>query len=315
MEGSWREWNQGRNRAQYFDFLRRLMETPWGKKHWRVPALVDESGRAAAAMSLYDVFLRLEGKKLRLGGVGSFTVAPELRKRGLGRRLMDEVHAWLSAEGYDGAVLFSAIGPGYYARMGYEHLPTQSLEADVGRHWTPERVSSTPPALRDFRREDLSAVMSLYNMAASAQRMALLRDEEYWDIELLREGLSRERFCAYPHPRPFLVGEREGRIASYMRSARSLKDGALVVLEYAFEAGAKEDVAAMLALVRESLGPEAPAVLRGLLPSRFANLCPSRSLKWSEDRDSIMMIKSFGGFRVPVEAPPDERFVWSPDWF
>ena len=73
----------------------------------------------------------------------------------------------------------------------------------------------------------------------------------------------------------FLVGERAGRVVSYLRAERPSADD-LTVLEYGFEVGAREDVAALVQGVLAPLGGDAPRRLRCVAPSRLANLLPAR---------------------------------------
>jgi hypothetical protein len=141
--------------------------------------------------------------------------------------------------------------------------------------------------------------------------MACLREDDYWEFDIMRERLLHEMFSGKNYPWAFLVGEREGRVVSYLRT-RFPGDDTLHVIEYGFEAGAKEDVAAMLRFLMERLEREGVSRLRGKVPSRFVNLCPARQFRWREKR--LVMVRPVKeNFLLPPFAHPDEYFHWTID--
>lgn len=310
IERSREEWNREKGRDDYQRFMRALKETPWGRAHWRAPALRAEGG-VAATMFLYDFTFALENARVRVCAIASFGVRRDLRGRGIGRRLMEEAHGLLAREGYDAALLYSLIDPGYYERLGYTVLPTQHLEAGMDGWREAGPRSRTPSGIRPYEPRDFPSVRNLYNTHVSAQRMACLREDDYWEFDIMRERLLHEMFSRKNHPWAFLVGEREGRVVSYLRT-RFTGDDTLRVLEYGFEAGAKEDVTAMLRFLMERLEREGVSRLRGKVPSRFVNLCPARQFRWEEKR--LVMVRPIReNFLLPPFAHPDEYFHWTID--
>ena len=314
IDATWRELHPGRSREAHFAFVHGNMATAWGRRHWRMPALRDEHGEIVASLSLFDLAMRLDSRRLRLAGIGALRVRPDRRSMGLGRFFLKSVHERAAEEGFDGALLYSAIGAAYYERMGYEELPVAMLLADL-RDWRDvDPTGPTTSRIRPFEQADLPAVRNLYNTATSLQRLALLRDDDYWECELTRARL-REELLASGVPRSrFLVGERDGRIVSYLRASLSAGGDTLIVLELGFEAGTREDVPAMIRVLLEEMSPP-PRLLRAVAPSRLANLVPARRMAWKREADDVMMMKSFGSFRVPTDLDHDERLVWACDWF
>ena len=157
----------------------------------------------------------------------------------------------------------------------------------------------------------LEAVRDLYNTDSCLQRLAVLRDDDLWSAHLLRSALGDRLFDRHER---FLVSEDAGEVTAYLR-CRVAASGDLVVREYGLRAGAREHLTALVRSALEREGPGAPQRLTSVVPARFANLCPSESMRWKRWRSSRPMMKSFGSFRVPDHCDAEERWVWASDWF
>jgi len=290
-----------------------LLETRWSARHARVAVLLGAKGQPLASVLVEELNYRLDFQRLRLAGLGTPHVVDNLRRRGLDRFFLKSVHDQLAAEGFDGAVCFAAPRARWPERLGYQPLPLASLVADLRGIVDDERLGVSDSRVRAYDGADFEAVRRLYDASTCVQRLAVVRDDDLWRHELLRAELEAQ---ASPHPLPlsFVVGEREGRVVSYLRAARERSGGALVVLEYAYEVGMRDDVAALLRGVLEPLRPDLPSTLRGVAPSRLANLVPARRLSWRRQARPRMLMRSFGSFEVPVGAPPDERLIWQADF-
>jgi predicted N-acetyltransferase YhbS len=299
--------------AEHLAHQRALMASPWARRAWRVAALRGTQGELAAAVSLLELDYRLGSRRLRLAGLCSLAVAHRFRGLGLGRELMERVHEHVAGEGRDGVLAFSTIGGGYFARLGYRPLPLAALEADLSQ-W---RVSGPPieptSIARAYEPRDFDAVRDLYNTTASLQRLAVLRDADYWEFLLQRSALGAQHFPA--ERTAFLVGERDGRVVSYMRAGLR-RGGSMGVLEYGFEAGCSEDLTLLCRAAIESFGDERPKRLRSVVPTRFRNWCPSPSSRWQAEKRNVLMLLPFGGFGVPdADSAQDERLIWAADMF
>lgn len=292
---------------------RHLLDTAWGQRCARVAVLLGREDRVLASVLVEELHYRLDFKRLRLAGLGTPHVIESRRRRGLDRFFLKAVHDGLLAEGFDGAVCFAAPQARWPERTGYETLALETLVADLRGFVDDERLGVSDSLVRDYVEGDFEAVRNLYNATTCVQRLAVLRDDELWQHELERAALER-RSSPHELPRDFVVGERDGRVVSYLRAARDRAGGALVVLEYGFEVGMRDDVAALLRGVLEPLGDRMPATLRGVAPSRLANLVPARRLTWRRQARPRMLMRSFGSFEVPTDAPPDERLVWQADF-
>ena len=258
-----------------------------------------------------------DARPLKIGGIGSLVVAPDLRRLGVGTVFLEAVHGWLSREDYDGALLFSGIGTEFYERFGYERLPLRRLAARL-RDWRAEGPPDRGSAhLRPFEPDDLPAVQSLFHTAASQQRLAVLRSRDAWEFQRLAAEERRALRPDLRHPPGFLVAEEDGRVVAYLRCSLHEDGRVLQVDDYAFEAAHGTDVTAMLRTVLESLGdaaPRRPVLIGGVAPSRLRNLVPARHATWTEAGE-VMMMASLGSLRVPSGSAPDEHLVWPSDHF
>jgi GNAT superfamily N-acetyltransferase len=312
-----RQWQPRTDPDPYLRYHRAVMSAPWSAKHWRVFALRDASGGIVASCNHFDVDVRLGARRLRLGGVGAVLVPEQMRGRGLATSLLEHLHAWLPGHAYDGAMLFSEIGEPFYARFGYVTLPQARLIADVreyARH-RPRDGDHGRSHVRPFEAGDLASVRNLYNTSSALQDMAVLRDDDAWELHALRSRLRVELWGKASRDGDFLVGERDGAVVSYLRTSMDPKARRLVVQEYGLEPGCREDVTAMTCAALDELGSQAPPVVTGVAPQRLANLLPSERVSWRWEDGDIFMVKSFGGFQPPVDVHPDLRLVWQSDWF
>jgi hypothetical protein len=229
---------------------------------------------------------------------------------GLGRFFVRALEQVLREEEHDGAVLWSPGTQPWLELMGWTEMPLGAILADL-REWRtagPEEPARS--TIRPYRDEDFESVRNLFNTASSLQRFAMLRDDSYWELELLRARMVSELFSPDWEPWGFLVGEREGRVVSYLRTMRDPRRGSLTVLECGFEPEANRDVTAMLRFLLDKLGAAAPRVMYSVGPTRLANLTPSDRLHWKRADDERLFMRSFGSFAVPVDLYQDERLLW-----
>lgn len=302
-----------RRSERHLAHQRTLMSSAWGRRAWRVAALRGTHDELGAAVSVLDLDYRLGSRRLRLAGLCSLIVAPRFRGLGLSRELLSGVHQELAARDYDGALAFSTIGGGYFARIGYQPLPLAALEADLSDWRASGPPIESPSSVRPYAERDFDAVRDLYNTTSSLQRLAVLRDAVYWEFLLRRSALTERLFPAERNT--FLVGERGGRVVSYMRAALR-RGGTMSVLEYGFEAGCTEDLTLLCRATIESFGEEPPRRLRSVVPTRFRNWCPSPSSRWQPEKRNVLMLLPFGGLSVPdAESAQDERLIWAADRF
>ena len=64
----------------------------------------------------------LDGRPIQIAGLGAVFTSPASRGRGAARDLIERMLERAEADGADLALLFSEIGPDYYARLGFEPI-------------------------------------------------------------------------------------------------------------------------------------------------------------------------------------------------
>src|SRR5512140_1605605 len=106
-------WGEGLSRAAYARFNRAQAESPWGAAHLERVALV-LSGRLLCTAKCYDLRARLDGRAVRVLGIGAVFTPPYLRGQGFAPDLIHGLLERGRRDGYDLALLFSAIGADYY---------------------------------------------------------------------------------------------------------------------------------------------------------------------------------------------------------
>src|SRR5437588_7196703 len=136
-------WHEGLTRANYGRLYAAQLATAWGRGHLHRAGLVD-AGRVLVSAKVYRLDATLDGADVRIAGIGAVFTAPEARGRGCARELIERVldqeagdgtHGGNGGSAADGgaamALLFSEIGPDYYARLGFEVVPTSDLSLKV----------------------------------------------------------------------------------------------------------------------------------------------------------------------------------------
>lgn len=115
--------------------------------------MIEEDGEVVATLLRHDLRFAVGGRVLRGYGLGGVATDPDHRRRGLASRLCAAVHR----EG-EPALLFSAIPPAFYERLGYRVLPAgdavardpAALAAGGPRaELVPIRAESHPERLRE----------------------------------------------------------------------------------------------------------------------------------------------------------------------
>ncbi len=213
--------------------------------------IVEQAGRLAAHLRVYDRWIRFGGGRLRIAGVGNVITARAYRGRGLAGRLLRAMLAGVHAAGFPYSLLWTHL-PELYGRYGWAPIEEQRLEARL-----------PPPGplsfrLAPFRPADLPAVMQLYDVSNAARTGPVLRSAEYWRGQLGWLDESRAGFL--------LARTTTGELLGYVRSRPSAV--ATEILELGLTPGAREAGRALLGAA--AMGTTGQ--LLGLLPPSLASL-------------------------------------------
>jgi predicted N-acetyltransferase YhbS len=199
-----------------------------------------DGGAPVACVQIFDKTIRVRGKPVRLGGIGSVATHSHYRGRGLSSDLLERAIGRMHARGMWLSLLFAAPTAPLYERLGWHRLPAPLLRLTPAPGASAPRISPG----RAFRPEDLWQVSALYESYCEPLSGPTLRDARYWRGQLRTAGTPSE---------DFRVAERDGAIVAYARAASF--NGRSRVLEYARGPSAPDELAELLAA--NAYGPSA----------------------------------------------------------
>jgi GNAT superfamily N-acetyltransferase len=281
LDETWRIWSDGLTREAYARYNDAQMKTSWGRQFLDRVALVD-GGRVLSTAKRYALRARLDGRSIRMLGIGAVFTPPALRSRGSAAALIEKMLDEARREGVDCALLFSEIGASYYQRFGFVPIPREVS-------WL--RVSDKPGApailVRGGAERDVPAVTDLLRAAAATARFAL-----EIDVDEMRYSLSKKRLLAGLSPAgwrsvEFFVAEEGASAVAFVLLTASRSGVTLEACADRDPAGAR--VGAMLQVLRARTPRERAADMAAWLPPGF---CPPQvAIVQQRPASELMMIK------------------------
>lgn len=215
-------WGGGLSLDDYLRFHLDQKETAWGRERYRF-LVGDVDGAVVSALKLYTFPGEIDGRPIRLAGIGAVFTPEERRGRGHAAALVEAALESARAGGHDAALLMSGIGGDYYRRFGFTALPASAAGClpflPVAWPGEPAWLAAGDPeahvvGLRPFQPEDLDALVTIHDDATRGQRFRLLRDRPAWEQALFRAELWR-RLKRGGGDRIWVV-ERRGAVAAYV---------------------------------------------------------------------------------------------------
>jgi predicted N-acetyltransferase YhbS len=332
MAASFDIWNDGLSRAAYRRFYAAQLKTAWGSSHLTRWALVDGAEVLASAKT-YRFSATLEGRGIQIVGLGGVFTQPRHRGQGHARVLAGRLLDKAASEGADLALLFSEIGPEYYARLGFTTIATTDLTllvTESTRHGAPATL------VRGGEERDLAAIAEMGHVRAAPFRFHLDRDRD-----LVHYAVARKRLLAGFGPSgarivQFFVAEEGASAVAYVvisvRTAPAASGssgaerneldriaddagGAEWMLE---EAGDRDPSGARTGAILQALIARDPAArrptIRGWLPAGF---CPPQ-VRIADRRPSseVMMIRPLSARGTPTSPLGEQEILyWHGDLF
>lgn len=178
-------WGEGLSRTDYGRYNAAQMKTEWGAGHLERVALV-EAGRLLATAKRYDLTARIGSVHAPLLGIGAVFTPPALRGHRFARRLIEMMIAEAAARGVTRALLFSEIGPAYYARLGFSVVAVDTVELEI----PPARGTPAVP-MRSGDDRDLIRIADISRRMTESFRFALERPAPF-----IQYGLTKKRLLA-----------------------------------------------------------------------------------------------------------------------
>lgn len=296
-------WGEGLSRAAYGQWNEAQRRSDWGRFALRRVALVEE-GVLLASAKRYDFQARVGPDVVSVLGIGALFTPPAMRGQGHGRAIVTAMIDEAAARGCRYALLFSDIGPSYYAALGFQVVPRQLLTLEVT-----QKPGAPATLVRSGEPADLPAISDMSMRHAAGASFALERSPGF-----VAFGLVRKRLLAGLGPDglrqvEFFVSEEAHQPVAYVLVTRG-PAGAILA-----ECGDRDPSGARVGAMLQVLAAREPAEpvhrLTGWLPR---DLRPPQ-LRIVDERPAgeIMMVRAI----APDAALPDPLGLvyWQADVF
>ena len=316
LDATYDLWHEGLSRVAYGQYYKAQIATPWGGRNLTRLALV-ERGEVLASGKLYLFDAALDGRPIRVAGLGAIFTQPLHRGRGAGRELIERMLEHAVSVGADLGLLFSEIGADYYARLGFTAIPTAERTFQVAE---PARRGAPATMVRAGEDRDLGAIAEMGAARSAAYRFHLSRDRD-----LVHYSIAKKRLLAGLGPPGarelhFFVAEEGASAAAYVvMSAKREHERERAAREWTLEeCGDRDPSGARVGAILQVLIARDPAEQRpaisGLLPSGF--LPPQISVGGQVASRDVMMIRTLSDKAKSAEPlREDEILYWRSDLF
>lgn len=291
-------WGEGLDRSGYERYNTAQRRTPWGARNLDRVVLTD-GARWLSTAKRYDLTGRLDGRGVRILGIGAVFTPPRFRRRGYAAELIRQMIGQADDEGVDMALLFSEIDPRFYEELGFRSLPLAQLSLRF-------RSIAGPPGipLRSGEARDMAAVAEINRQQAQAFRFTMERHEEYISHAIAKKRLLAA--CGPPGRREveFVVVEEGGRAAAYVVLLEVGDFWMITECGDRDPSGARVGAALQALLSRRERHP----VVRAWLPPGF--LPPQATIIAKESPGLEMMVRPIGDRGTIAPALADGQLAW-----
>lgn len=298
-------WNEGLTRSAYGRWNRAQLLTLWGRDHLHRFALLDEQDRLLASAKRYRFDARLDGRDVRMSGLGAVFTPPDLRGRGLAGQLVERLVEHERQEGAAMASLFSEIGESFYRRLGFNLVPLEEVTLEVI-----QQGGAPAMLVRAGAERDLPDMAAMHEIRSAPARFALRRDPPQ-----ILYALSKKRLQAGLGPpglrhTEFFVAEEGASAVAYVVITVSAGGWTLEEAGDRDPAGARLGAMLQVLLAREP-SQRAP-LFRAWWPHGFPVPPQVRIIERVPARD-LFMIRPLTD--LPMPERNEDVFYWRGDYF
>ncbi len=244
--------------------------------------VIEQDGRLAAHLRLFNRWIRMHDTTLQIAGVGNVITSTAFRGRGHAGRLLDAMTAAATSEGFPYSLLWTHL-PTLYERHGWVSIEQQTVRALLSER------SSDPPIINSFKPEDLPEVIRIYETTNHDRAGPTMRTPDYWRSQLA--WLENE-------PGDFLVARKpDGSLAGYVRS--KITQSEVKVLELGVGAEQTDVGRALVARVARPRGNHVQA----RLPPSLLHMIPDSERDTEDDSrfmGRVLSLESLVGTLQPL---------------
>jgi predicted N-acetyltransferase YhbS len=301
-------WNDGLSRRAYARFYTAQIATAWGRAHLRRFALVS-GGDILASAKVYQLDAVLDGVRVTVAGIGAVFTTPAARRRGAARELIERLLERAAADGADLALLFSEIGPGYYARLGFEPIATLDRQLRVTES---TRYGAPMTMVRGGDDRDFKDIVSLDAARAQPFRFHLTRDRDLVQFAIARKRLRAGLGSPGVRAVHFFVAEEGASAVAYVVIGVQGHEWTIEELGDRDPGGARAG-AMLQALIAREPAEKRPSI-KAWLPDGF--LPPQVTVVSESPSAETMMIRPLGDRARGLQPlTPADVLYWHGDLF
>jgi predicted N-acetyltransferase YhbS len=308
LEASYDLWHDGLSRKAYAQFYAAQTATAWGRRSLQRHALIDGE-QVLASAKLYTFEAVLDRRPLRVAGLGAVFTQPAHRGRGAARELVERLLKLAAGRGADLALLFSEIGPGYYARLGFTPIATTTCTLRVLED---DRRGAPATMVRAGDDLDLADIATMDASRAEPYRFHLERDRD-----LVRFSIARKRLLAGLTPSgarelQFFIAEEGASAVAYVVISVNRGEWTLEACGDRDPAGAR--VGAMLQVLVARDPAERRPPLAAWLPADFRP--PQIAVVEQRPANDVMMVRPLTAAGDAARSlTEDQLLYWRADLF
>ena len=298
-------WSEGLTPAGYKGWNEAQLRTPWGREHLHRFALLDENDRLLASAKRYRFDARLDGRDVKMSGIGAVFTPPDLRGRGFASEIVEQLVERERQEGVQLASLFSEIGEGFYERLGFAVVGLEEVTIEVMR-----KGGAPAMLVRAGDDSDLPAIAAMHEVRSAPARFALRRDPA-----LIMYSLSKRRLQAGFGPSglrqtEFFVAEEGATAVAYV--VITVSAGGWTIEEAGDRDPAGARLGGMLQVLLAREPSRQPPLIRAWWPHVFPVPPQIRLTERIPARD-LFMIRPLAD--TPMPRRNEEVFYWRSDYF
>jgi predicted N-acetyltransferase YhbS len=301
-------WHDGLTRPAYSRLYAAHVASPWGRRGLTRWALVDR-GQVLASAKIYMFDATLDQRPIRIAGFGAVFTQPAHRRRGAAGELMTRLLAKAAAEGADAALLFSEIGPDYYARLGFSPVPLDDLSLRVIED---PRRGAPATMVRAGDDRDFDAVITMDAARAEPFRFHLNRDRDLAHFAIAKRRILAGLSAPNIRSLQFFVAEEGASAVAY---AVVYENGGTWTIDSCGDrdpAGARLGAILQVLIAREPV--EHRPVITAWLPSSLRP--PQVEVVARTPSNDLMMFKPLSSAGEGVASlNPSDVMYWKSDAF